>query len=194
MGLDVAVDDAGGVDGVQAVEDLAREAHGVRGRERRFLVDGGLQRPPRDVLEGEVVGAAVLAVVVHVDDVGVVDRGRRPGLAQEAGQEGRFGGELAAQHLQGHRPAEDRVAGPVGGREGPLADAGLHGVAAEGIGRPDRDRCGHGGSACGAPCAGRAGRRVDAPGGRVAVLRPPVSCTIRATGCGRIRGGRAERG
>ena len=136
-GLDVAVDDAGGV---RHAEGLGRLGEQVAGR---LGVEGGTgpqerrERLALDELHHEV-GArgrrAVVeragAVVVDRRDPRVLQRGRVPGLGLEALAEQRVVGVLGLEHLHRDRAVEHGVARgpdlahPAGG------DAGLEDVAA----------------------------------------------------------------
>jgi hypothetical protein len=92
-----------------------------------LLADGERLRPGQPAPGGDDLGqglaldqlhdderlAPELAVVVHPGDPGMGDGRRRPGLAPEALQVGRLGGQLAPQHLDGHRPPQALVDRPV---------------------------------------------------------------------------------
>ena len=112
--LDVAVDQAAGVGGVQGPGHLVEDGQGA-GRVEAAL---GLEDAPQvggvDVAHGQVQQAAVLAGAVDGDDVGVVDGGGDPHLAQEPGPEVRVAGQGRGQQLERHRPAaEPGLLGPV---------------------------------------------------------------------------------
>ena len=64
-----------------------------------------------DVLHDDEVRAVLLAPVVDADDVRVVQVGGGLGLAAEARDEGRVGGELGEEDLDRDRPVELEVAG-----------------------------------------------------------------------------------
>ena len=68
------------------------------------------ERATLHVLHRHEVGVGVLAPVVHGDDVGVGQVGRRLGLAAEPLDEVRIGGELGEQHLDRHQTIEQQVA------------------------------------------------------------------------------------
>ena len=55
----------------------------------------------------------VLAAVEHLHQVGVVQAGHGPGLAQEPGHRHATGVGPAQQHLDRHRAAQPQVGGPV---------------------------------------------------------------------------------
>ena len=70
--LDVAVDEAGVVDGRQPVGDLGEHAGRLAGGHRAVLGDDLLDRPAGGVLHGDVRNAADLAGRVHAGHVRVV--------------------------------------------------------------------------------------------------------------------------
>ncbi|GMA87035.1 hypothetical protein GCM10025868_22850 [Angustibacter aerolatus] len=96
-GLDVAVDEAGGVGGVQRVGGLLQQRHGGRGRHRAVAGQQRRERLAGHELHDEVGGAVVLAVVVDLRDARVAERRRVPGLGAEPAEEPLVGGVLAAQ-------------------------------------------------------------------------------------------------
>ena len=82
--LDVAVDDAGVVRGVERIGDFdAERQHRVQ-RQAAALGDSLLQRDAFQVLHDDEGAAVLLADVVNRADVGVVQRRRGSGLAAEA--------------------------------------------------------------------------------------------------------------
>ena len=83
FGLDVAVDDAGGVRRGQRARHLPPDVN--RRRERLRALDERPQRPPVDeLLDDEELAVRRLADFVDGDDVGVVEGRGRARLAQEA--------------------------------------------------------------------------------------------------------------
>jgi hypothetical protein len=82
--LEVAVQDAAVVCGLQPGQRVRGHRAGHLDVERAVGVDGVGQRAAAQVLHDQVRLAVGLAEVVDVDDVGVADGGRRLGLAQEA--------------------------------------------------------------------------------------------------------------
>ncbi len=133
-GLHVAVDDARGVDGGEAAGDLADDPEGLAGGEVRAAGDvlghEAVEGAAVDELHGVVPGAAVLSERVDLHDVLVADRREGLGLADEALDEGRVGGELAGDHLEGHAAPEAEVAGLVHHAHRALAELALDAVAA----------------------------------------------------------------
>ena len=104
-GLDVAMDDAFGVGGVEGVGDLDGE------RENRL----GLHRPAADaVLEGQAVEKlhgdegllAVFSDFINRADVGMVESGRGAGLAAETFEGLRVLGKILGQEFEGDEAAE----------------------------------------------------------------------------------------
>ena len=82
--LDVAVNDAGLVRVRQPRAQLRHQLQLLRHRQRRPPLDLLRERLAPDVLHHDERRALELAGVVDVDDVGVVQRGQRPGFAGEA--------------------------------------------------------------------------------------------------------------
>ena len=110
--LDVAVDDAGGVGGVERFGDLAEQGDGAGRRQRPVAVD----RPPQVAALDQAHRDDQLAVdLARVEDRHhrrMVEAGGEPGLAQEALAEAVAAGQLAGDHLQRHRPFEARGGWP----------------------------------------------------------------------------------
>jgi hypothetical protein len=132
-GLDVAVDEAAFVRGVERVGDLgddARRAHPVQPvlrRQQRAQV-GAPDPAHRD--EQPPVGFAGL---VDRDHVRVVDRGQHARLALEAGSEALVGRQLRRDDLQRHRPVERDLRRAVDGAHAALAGHPLDAVAGESL-------------------------------------------------------------
>ena len=109
-GLDVAVDDAGAMEGDEGVGDLEGDLEGVapgEGAAAEVLVEAGA----REVLEGDEGGAVVgLAEGEDLDEARVADVGEEAGLGEEAA----LGEGLAGlEELEGDRGAEDEVVAEV---------------------------------------------------------------------------------
>ena len=111
-GLDVAVDDAAGMRGVEGVGDLDPELeHAVeRQRPARDLV---LQRAAVEQFHDDELLALVLADVVDRADVRVVERRGDARLAAEPFERLGVGGEIGGQELQRDLAAETNVLGAV---------------------------------------------------------------------------------
>ena len=116
-GLDVAVHDAVPVREVQRGADVGDDLHRPPGRQRPFLLQHVAQGVAVDVLHDDVRDGAGLALglagVVDRDDRRVVQRRGVLRLAAEPGLEGRVAGQVGAQHLDRHVPAEAQVAATV---------------------------------------------------------------------------------
>ena len=82
-------------------------------RQRLGILQNGREGPAVDVLHDDEVRAVVLAPVEHRDDVGVGQVGGRLSLPAEPLDEGLVDGELGEEHLEGDRPIELAVDGPV---------------------------------------------------------------------------------
>ncbi len=107
--LDVAVDEPGGVGEPEGGGDLGGYLRRLLRREVAVGAQDVGQRAPIDVLHGDEVRRGVLAPVEHVDDVGVVEVGRRLGLTAETLDEVRVNGELGEQHLDRDLAVEQPV-------------------------------------------------------------------------------------
>ena len=178
LGLEVAVDDAGGVRLREPVRhlraDLEDAPHGQRAAVEHHLA----QRVALHQLHHDVRHSRGLADVVDRDDVRVVERGRRARLLREAAEPQRVGGEPLRQELDRHVAVQLLVVRPPDLAHSSRADAGGQLVSAEphpGSGRHlarlrvswGRRRqttppswTGQGGHALRIPCAGRHGARA----------------------------------
>ena len=96
--LDVEVDHAGVVGVVEGVGHRAEQLGGGVGAEPPLAVEQVPQGAAADVLHHDP-GAALLARVVHGDDVGVGQAGGRPGLAPNWSENPAVAGELGAGTL-----------------------------------------------------------------------------------------------
>ena len=128
--LDVAVDEARGMGGIERRGDLAEQGDRRR-RLERALAQPALEVGAIDEAHGQEVAAVPLAGLVDGDDVGMVDGGGHLRLAQEARPEGLVIGRQRGDELDGHRPIEGRVRGPVDDAHAAAADDRLEVVAAE---------------------------------------------------------------
>ena len=120
-GLDVAVDDAGGMRGVQRVGNLDPDV------EQRIQAEraGGkpiLQRRALQVLHDDERTPVLLADVMDGADVRVVQRRRRPRFTRESAQCVRIRRELVGDELERHRAAESRVFGLIHDAHAAAAD------------------------------------------------------------------------
>jgi hypothetical protein len=122
--LQVAVNDALVVDGLEAFRDLDAHVEGLRGRERPLLTQDlaevhAVQEGHRDVAQ-----RAVLAVLVDAADVLVAHAARQLDLGAEAAAELGRVRHLRAQHLEGDRLLEQAVVGLVDHAHPALAQGG----------------------------------------------------------------------
>ncbi len=115
--LDVAVDDAGLVGVCEPGAQLRHQLELLRQRQRRLPLDLLCERLAPDVLHHDERRTLELAGVVDVDDVGVVQRGKRAGFTRESLAE-IAGVEGGVQQLEGDEPVRVRVGvpGQVAGR------------------------------------------------------------------------------
>ena len=129
--LDVAVDDAGGVGGVERFGDLAEQGDGARRRQRPLAVDRPAQVAALDQAHRHDQLAVDLARVEDRHHRRVVEAGGEAGLAQEALAEALAVGQLAGDHLQRHRPFQAEMRGPVDDAHAAPRDQRVDPVAGE---------------------------------------------------------------
>ena len=143
-GLDVAMDDAGGMGGRQRLGRLPEQPgqffHGPA------LADQRLQGPPFDQLHAEKGPAGGLPGVIDRADVRVVQGAGGAGLAAEARQPYGVPGTLLGQELQGDGPVEAVLPGLVHHPHAAAAEQAQDLVAGDlgrglGAGRPDDAAC-----------------------------------------------------
>ncbi len=111
-GLQVPVDDAALVGGLQGVGDLPADLDGLGHRERSPGERLG-QGLALHQLQHQMGGARVVLQPVDGGDVGMVQRGQDLGLAFESGQVSGVVGESVREGLDGHGAVEAGVAGAV---------------------------------------------------------------------------------
>ena len=99
-GLEVAVQQAALVDGVQGGCELDRDRACPLGLHRTVAVDQRAQVLAVDPLHDDVGAVAVPAGPVHGDDMRVLHRGGHPRLAGKAGKVVRLGGDLDGDELE----------------------------------------------------------------------------------------------
>ena len=128
-GLDVAVDEALLVRGVERLGDLGEELDRALRLERTVLRDELGEVGALDVAHGEEEHAVLLARLVDGDDVRVVERGGDPRLAQEALAEALVLGELGRDHLERDLAPETLLLGAVDRAHAAAADERLDVVA-----------------------------------------------------------------
>ena len=108
VGLEVAMDDAGAMRLGQRRRHLDADVDRRRGVERSASGEVA-QRSAVHELIGDEVRARRVADVVNRDDVRVIQRRRRPGFADEAGQAVLVVGRCGGQNLQRDAAAETDV-------------------------------------------------------------------------------------
>jgi hypothetical protein len=129
--LDVAVDQAAGVGGVERAGHLGHDGQGPGRGQAALAPQQGRQVHPVDVAHGDVEQPAVLAGLVDRDDAGMVDAGRDPRLAQEPPAEHVVGGQLGREHLERDPAVEAQLHRPVDLAHAPAPQAGLDPVAGD---------------------------------------------------------------
>jgi hypothetical protein len=128
-GLDVAVDEAVGVGGVQGGGDLSADRDGACRLGLALRPQQRLQVGAVDVAHHQVQLRVDLARVVDRDDVRVLERRRRLRLRQEARPEVLVPRELRDDQLEGHGPLQAAVVGAVDDAHPAAADKLLEPVA-----------------------------------------------------------------
>ena len=111
-GLDVAVNYAFAVRGIERIRDLNGQ------REQFFIIqrtagDDVLQRQAVQILHGDERPSLLLPDVVNGADIGVIQGGRRLCFALEAGQRLRITANLLGQKFKGHEAVQACVLGFV---------------------------------------------------------------------------------
>ena len=121
--LEVAVDDALPVRGVEALGDLHRVLDGLARRQPRAASQELLKALAHEQLLDQVGSALLSSDVVQDDDVRVVERGGGSRLLLEAAQSARVLREGRREDLDGDVAPEPRVARPVHLSHAARADA-----------------------------------------------------------------------
>ncbi len=128
--LDVAVDEALGVDGGERAAQRPADDDRLVGAVRAAGVDLGGQRPAAHELHPQADAAVVLVGAVHDDDVGMLDAGEEAAFVEHP--RGRIvAAEARRQQLHGDVAAE-RIDGPIDLRERAAADRFLEAQRAPG--------------------------------------------------------------
>ena len=109
MRLDIAVDDAQAMRRAHTGANLHGNVHGACHGKGAFTSDDGFQVTALDVFHDDVLPVAVVAQVIHGDDVGMAEVGRRLRLAHKALLEGGVLGKTFAQDFYGHDAVEHGV-------------------------------------------------------------------------------------
>ena len=94
--------------------------------------DQGAELGALDPARGDVDGPVLLAGLVQRDDVGVVERGHRPGLAAQALADRPARRHLGLHQLERDRSVEPQLAGAVEDPDAARADDALDLVAGDG--------------------------------------------------------------
>ena len=132
--LDVAMDEPGGVRGIQRAGHLLQDRHrGVR-RQVTLAADHPLQIAAGDVAHGEVEHAVDLAGVIDRDDVGMLEAGGEDRLLQEALPELGVRAPIGLEQLERDVSPQGGLNRPVDGAHAAAADHGLDPIAGGGKG------------------------------------------------------------
>ena len=131
--LDVAVDEAVAVGGVERPADLRDDVRGPLGPQAPLGADERAQVGPVDVAHDDEQHAVVLARVVDGEDVGVLDRGGGLGLGDEAPAEVLVVGEDRVDDLQRDRALQPELRRAVDDAHAAAAREGLDAVIGEDV-------------------------------------------------------------
>ena len=114
VGLDVAMNDAHGVRGVERATDLSEDVGGAVERQRSLLPYQLAERDAVDILHDDERRIAFAnAIIHHVDGVGMMDTRGGARLLLEALAERRVGGEKWLENLDGDLLAHLRVSSAI---------------------------------------------------------------------------------
>jgi membrane dipeptidase len=174
-GLEVAVDDAGGVNGFQPAGRLRHQLQRFAGGQGA-LAHALLEADPVHQLHRDPAQAVALAVLVDARHVGIGHLAGQPDLGAEAAHEVLLAGQLGTQDLQRHRLVQHAVARLVDGAH-PAAAQQAQDLVAAAQDRPPRQGGQHraAGEAHGrAPLVGGAAARAEHRAGSI-TLRPGES-------------------
>ena len=130
LGLDVAMEDAGGVRGGERTEYRLDHGQCLRGRHRRFLADQVAHGEAGDVLHHQEERPVVVTVVEDGDHVVMGEPGGGTRLALEPSYELVVVGEALVHDLDRHRAVQSEVDGLVDGRHPAAGDLGADAVPA----------------------------------------------------------------
>jgi hypothetical protein len=130
LGLDVAVDDAGGVGVAQAAQHVAQDRQRPVRRDRRVGVHQIAERSAVEELHHQEQRAVLeLAEIRDVDAVGVIDAPDRDGLALEPAAQLGHRRQGGVEQLDRHRPPDRDVLAPVHHPHAALAEQRVQPVA-----------------------------------------------------------------
>jgi hypothetical protein len=134
-GLDVAVDEAGAMGGVEGGGDARADVDRQLRAEPGLHVEQLTQALAVDELHDDGLPATVGEDVVHGDDVGVGEPSDGNGLAAEAFGDDRVGRQTRLQPLQGDSPVERQIGGEPHLGHPALGQSTLEAIA---VGEDDR--------------------------------------------------------
>ena len=131
VGLDVAVHEPLAVGSREPLRDFAADAEHLGERERALRLSGLLERAADEQLHHDVGQALFVADLVDRHHVGVIDRRRRPALAQKSTCRCGVAGLRRMKHLDGDVAAEFLVPGQIDAAHSAPADQLHDRVAAD---------------------------------------------------------------
>jgi hypothetical protein len=110
--LQIAVDDAEGVRGVERAQHLAHQLAGVAHSHRAAAFDHAIQRfPVAELHHHERLAGIGMPEIEHVDDVRVANATGRLGFRSETSPHLRIARQIGAEHLDRDPPHHERVFG-----------------------------------------------------------------------------------
>ena len=133
------MDDAAGVGGAERGRDAAGDGERLGLEERAARVHAARQALALEELHhDERAAVGLVAEVEHLDDAGVLDRGRGLGLVEEPVHDAAILGVLRVQDLHGGGATDERVLGAIDRAHAAAPDDADDPVAPEQ--RPDHPR------------------------------------------------------
>ena len=139
-GLHVAMDQAGGMGGVEGARDLVDQGHGPVDGQRTLARDRSFEILARHVAHGDEQLAIGLARLVDRQDVRMVERRRQPRLADEPLADRRDVRGVRPQDLERDMAPEPKVVGEIDRAHPAPTDEPDDPVRAEDVALPHRHR------------------------------------------------------
>ena len=109
LGLDITVNQTSTMSDTHCLADLCGDIHRTVDAQGRRLEHNIFQVDSFDVLHDDITLVAILAHVIHGDDVGVGETGRGLCLLKEPDQKGRFAGILRSKQFDGNGAPQQHV-------------------------------------------------------------------------------------
>ena len=120
-GLDVAVDEIAGVGVGQSLGGLADVVCRTVEVQRAMEFDQALQVLAVDIFHDDEIAVHFIVDAIGLNDIGMIQRGDRPGFGEEAVQRGPVFGDRAGDDLQSHAAIHGHVLGEEDGAHAAFA-------------------------------------------------------------------------